>query len=317
MPRVSVIIPTYNRAHIVKESVDSVLAQTYRDFEIIVVDDASSDDTRSALESYQGRIRAIFRETNGGAGAARNIGIAASSGEFVAFLDADDLYLPKRLECAVAALDAHPEYGAVYAEMRLTDPSGKQAPFLWVERMGGARSGWIFEEVLLRGIICTQTITTRRSLLDQVGPFDVTLRSGQDWDLWWRIARVTQIGYVDEVVCTYRVTPDGLSRMGVTAAESWIRRDRKALATFTDLTPRQRKLLHLRLYRDLRHQALYLAAKSRSREARASAREALQVALSARLWGSALKAAAGFVTGERSSLWAQSLRIRNHAEGDR
>jgi glycosyltransferase involved in cell wall biosynthesis len=317
MARVSVIIPTYNRAHIVREAVDSVLAQTYRDFEIIVVDDASSDATRSALESYQGKIQAIFCETNGGAGAARNVGIRASSGEFVAFLDADDLYLPTRLETAVEALDGHPEYGAVYAEVRFTDPSGKQAPFLWVDRMGGGRSGWIFEEVLLRGIICTQSITVRRSILDRVGPFDVTLRSGQDWDLWWRIARVTQIGYLDEVVCTYRITPDGLSRMGVAAAESWVCRDRKALATFTDLTPRQKRLLHLRLYRDLRYQALYLAAQSRPREARASSREALRVALSAKLWGPALKAVAGLVTGERSSLWAQALRARNYAEGGR
>lgn len=317
MPRVSVIIPTYRRAHLVRESIDSVLAQTYRDFEVIVVDDASPDATRAVLESYGDRIRVIYREQNGGAGAARNDGLRASSGEFIAFLDADDMYLPTRLASAVVALDAHPEYGAVYAEVRFTDPSGEQPPFLWVERMGGGRSGWILDEVLQRGLICTQSVTIRRSVLDRVGFFDESLRSGQDWDLWWRIARVAQIGYVDEVVCTYRITPDGLSRMGVTSAESWVRRDRNALANYTDLTPRQQRLLRRRLYLDLRYQASYLAAQGQLRKARAASREALRVALAAGLWGSALKAAAGLATGERSSLWVQTLRSRRYAEGDR
>ena len=119
MPRVSVIIPTHNQAEAVCRAVDSVLAQTFRDFEIIVADDASTDHTAQALARYEGSMRCLHRTTNGGVGAARNDGIRAGSSEFVCFLDSDDLYLPRRLEAAVAFLDHNPTFHAVYTDCRI------------------------------------------------------------------------------------------------------------------------------------------------------------------------------------------------------
>src|SRR3972149_614140 len=107
MPKVSVIIPSYNRADCVCDAIDSVLAQTYRDFETIVVDDGSTDETLQVLRNYRNDIRCLRRE-NGGAGAARNLGILSASGDYVAFLDSDDIMLPRRLEYQVAALDRFP-----------------------------------------------------------------------------------------------------------------------------------------------------------------------------------------------------------------
>ncbi len=310
MPRVSVIIPTYNRAHLIAEAIDSVLAQTYRDFELIVVDDASTDRTRDVLEGYGDRIRVIARGANGGAGAARNDGIRESVGEFIAFLDADDLYLPTRLEAAVKFLDEHAEYGASYAEMLFVYPNGERPERLYVASKGGGCSGDIFDAVLRQGVISTQTVTIRRGVLDRVGTFDETLPSGQDWDLWWRLARATRIGYIDELACVYRVTPDGLSRSGVRAAASWVRRDRKALATFPDLTPSQRRLLNLRLYLDLRYLAFYLAARGRHREEHRACLSALKTACASRLWLPASKALVSLVVGQHAAKWAQMLRDR-------
>jgi glycosyltransferase involved in cell wall biosynthesis len=276
--RVSVIIPAYDRAGVVGDAIDSVLAQTYRDFELIVVDDASTDNTSDVLARYAEPVQVIRRTANSGAGAARNDGIRASTGEFIAFLDSDDLYLPKRLQSAVDLLDSHREYGAAYAEAALMVP-GRGLVEHWVAARGGGRSGWILDGVLERDLIRTQTITVRRSVLDRVGLFDEQLRSGQDDDLFWRIARETQIGYVDEIGAVLRIHPDGLSRSGSRASESWIRRTRKALNNGVWATARQRRILQRRLYEELRAHAFYLGKEGRAWEVRTACLSAARVAL--------------------------------------
>jgi len=315
MARVSVIIATYNRAHVVSEAIDSVLAQTYRDFEIIVVDDASTDNTAEVLARYGDQIRYIRRQTNGGCAATRNDGIRASTGEFIAFLDSDDLYEPNRLESAISFLDKRGEYGAVYAEMLRVNPDAYPASQHWVAARGGGCSGWVFDALLEHAQIMTPAITIRREVLARVGLFDETLRSGFDSDLWWRIARTTQIGYVDEIVCTYRVTPRSLCQSGSRTSGSWVRLCRKALDTYEGLTAHQRRLITQRLSAELRLYACHLAREGRHREARAACLEAVQVALAAGLWVSALKGMAGFVLGRPAgetvrNLKAQLQRVR-------
>jgi len=310
MARVSVIIATYNRAHVVSEAIDSVLAQTYRDFEVIVVNDASTDNTVQVLGRYGNQIRYLRRETNGGCAAARNDGIRASTGEFIAFLDSDDLYEPNRLESAISFLDKHEEYGAVYAEMLRVDPSGQLPTLRWVATRGGGRGGWIFDALLQHAQMMTPAITIRRGVLARVGLFDETLRSGFDTDLWWRIARETQIGYLDEIACTYRFTPRSLHQSGSRATESRARVCRKALDTYAGLTARQRRLIRLALSENLRTYAGDLAAEGRAREARAACLLAVKEALGARMWVSALKGMAAIVLGSQGRQLVRRLRAQ-------
>ncbi len=315
MPRVSVIIPCYNRAHVIREAIDSVLAQTYRDYEIVVVDDASTDDSREVVAAYGDRVRLVARAANGGIAAARNDGILHSRGELVAFLDSDDLWEPRRLETAVAFLDAHPGYGAVYGDMRCVWPEGGPSTDHCVADMGGGRSGWIFEDLLRHALISTLTITIRREVLDRVGLFDESLPPAEDQDLWWRIAREAPIGFVPETVATARFYSDGLSRSGTRASRNWVRCCRKALRVFPDLTPRQRRLLHLRLYGMLRAHAIHLAREGREQEARRADWEAVRAAAAARSPAHLLKAAAVFLAGSPGRRWAQRLRARASAAG--
>ena len=115
MPRVSVIIPTYNRADLLGEAIDSVLAQSYQDFEMIVADDGSTDETAMVASKYGDKVRFLALPHRGQPAAPRNAGIAAATGEYISFLDSDDLYLPDKLALQVPALDENPKVGMVYS----------------------------------------------------------------------------------------------------------------------------------------------------------------------------------------------------------
>jgi glycosyltransferase involved in cell wall biosynthesis len=183
MPRVSVVIPTYNRKDFVLEAVDSVLAQTYGDYELIVVDDGSPDNTGEVLKRYGERIRYTY-QTQQGVSAARNRGLELAHGEFIAFLDSDDLWLPKKLALQIAFMDQHSE-----AQICYTDE-------LWIRR--GKRvnpkkrhakySGWIYPYCLPLCIISPSSALMRRALFDQIGSFDSRLPVCEDYDLWLRVA---------------------------------------------------------------------------------------------------------------------------------
>lgn len=182
-PRVSVIIPTFNRAWILAEAVESVLAQIYRDQELIVVDDGSTDGTEALLDPYADHLR-VIRQPNRGVSAARNAGIAAAAGDLIAFLDSDDIWLPEKLERQVAFFDAHP------------DALICQTEEIWVRR--GRRvnpaarhrkpSGMIFDKSLELCLVSPSAVMVRRGLLDRVGVFDPSLPACEDYDLWLRVA---------------------------------------------------------------------------------------------------------------------------------
>jgi glycosyltransferase involved in cell wall biosynthesis len=306
MPRVSVIIPVHNRVQAVGEAIDSVLGQTYRDFEVIVVDDASTDDTASALTHHRAPVRVVRRERSSGAGAARNDGIRASTGEFIAFLDSDDLYSPRRLESAVDLLDAHREYGAVYADAVELAPTPGLPASRWVAARGGGRSGWILDSILAHDLVRTPTITARRAVLDRVGLFDEDLPVGEDSDLWWRIAVQTQMGYTDEIVATVRVSADSISRKGSTVSQGWVRRSQKALRSLR-VTARERRLLQARLYEDLRNHASDLDEEGHAWQARSACLLAARTALAAGFWGSAFKSVAAATCGHEGARWIRRL----------
>jgi glycosyltransferase involved in cell wall biosynthesis len=183
-PEVSVIIPTYNRGWVLREAVDSVLAQDFKDFELIVVDDGSTDNTREILESYDHDL-IVLRQSNRGVSAARNRGIAAGRGRLVAFLDSDDLWLPRKLSSQVDFFNSNPA-----ALVNQTEE-------IWIRN--GVRvnpktrhrkfSGMIFEKSLALCLVSPSAVMMKRSLFDEVGLFDEDLPACEDYDLWLRISR--------------------------------------------------------------------------------------------------------------------------------
>lgn len=198
MPRVSVIIPTYNRASLLPRALESVFNQTFRDFELIVVDDGSTDATPDVLKRFNGKIKYI-RQENQGTAAARNRGIQESQGEYIAFLDSDDYWVPEKLEEQVKVLDAHKNIGIVYARMPIINEKG--------ERVGtkpAGVSGKNFKELIeYWGDLPNSTVMTRRECFDKAGLFDTSLETMQDIDMWLRIARFYELYEIENKVLAY------------------------------------------------------------------------------------------------------------------
>lgn len=206
MADVSVIIPAYNAEAFIVDTVNSALNQTYQDLEVIVVDDGSKDGTVAALQPFGHRIR-VHRQANGGVAKARNTGVGLASGSWIAFLDADDLWLPSKLERQLAV---------------------SSAPMLFTDRFNiGARGdlpelqsdvtpmhgGDVFVALMREGNFITNTsVMLRRALFEKMGGFYTGLNGTEDWDLWIRIAEQHEIGFVPEPLVRYRFHPGGLSR---------------------------------------------------------------------------------------------------------
>ena len=204
LPRVSVIVPTYNSARYLPEAIDSVLGQTYRDFEIIVVDDGSTDNTQGVLARYAEQIR-VVRQSNQGSAAARNAGILAARGEFIAFLDADDLWLPQKLERQMPLFDERPEIGWVYSDYREFGESGLSAQsFFERQSLCPPPEGRVLLALARDCITSTITVVIRASCLQEAGLFDRTFRRAQDYDMWLRLAARFPVGCVDDVLALYR-----------------------------------------------------------------------------------------------------------------
>lgn len=201
--RVSVIIPNYNYAHYLPECIDSVLAQTYPEIEVIVVDDGSSDGSREVLEGYDQQITRLYQK-NQGVSAARNNGFKASTGEFVAFLDADDAWLPKKVEKQVERFERDPDLGLVHVGVAEIDSEGK----VLVERLEGVEGAvsTILLQLKREGVLGGGSGSmVPRSVLDELGGFDTRLSTSADWDLFYRISERWPVGFVPEVLLRYRV----------------------------------------------------------------------------------------------------------------
>ena len=184
---VSAVIPAYNYGRFVARAIDSVLAQSHRDIECIVVDDGSTDDTATVLARYGDRIRAI-RQENRGLSATRNAGIGASRGEVIALLDADDEWKPEKIARQLAVLTADPEVAVVGCAVELADGDGKhQGDVFFPAPVRGAAG--LRAIALRQAWVCGSAsgAVIRRRVLDQVGLFDETLTAAEDWDMWLRI----------------------------------------------------------------------------------------------------------------------------------
>ena len=206
VPAVSVIIPTYNRAEMVKEAIQSVLEQTYTDYEIVVVDDGSTDNTRdvvNALNRRFNKIRYIYQE-NKGRSAARNRGIRTALGDYIAFLDSDDRFLPEKLRMQVEVLESNSDAGMVYTNTINVDENGRMLADSDITRR--KLSGCIYPELLfIKGTsICTPSVLVRTQVLNEVGVFDETMDIAEDLDLWRRIARQYKVLQIPEPLTILR-----------------------------------------------------------------------------------------------------------------
>lgn len=211
MPRVSVIIPVFNRADLISEAIDSVLAQTYRDFEIIIVDDGSTDNTLRVLSDYKAHNNVrVISQRNQGQAIARNTGIQASKGVLIAFLDSDDLWLPEKLQRQVSLFDSIPNLAWCYSDAMCF--SGKKNEDLYpFSRCNKPYEGQIAPHLLLRCFIPTLTVVIQRWVFEEVGFFHKLAAAGEDWDLWLRIAAKYPVRRVSEVLARYRVHEGNIS----------------------------------------------------------------------------------------------------------
>jgi hypothetical protein len=243
MPTVSVIIHTYNNEKFIAETVESVLNQTYKDYEIIVVDDGSADGTRDALVPYMQKIRYHYKE-NGGIASAKNAGICLSQTEFVAFLDHDDLWVPDKLQLQMECFNENLQVGLVYSKYT----SFRDGKELRTKPEKGY-SGWIFKELLSKSFIQTSTVVVKRECLDAVGPYDETFSLGDEYDMFLRIAQKFQCGFVDKGLTRYRVHDTNASNNDFLFDNENLGVYKKVYNNFTDIDGVEKKILRKRIAR--------------------------------------------------------------------
>jgi len=212
MPRVSVIIPVYNGERYIEEAIESVLAQTFRDFELIVVNDGSTDGTQQGLEKYHDRISVISQQ-NRGLPAARESGLRTARSPLVAFLDSDDTWLPRKLERQVEFAEAHPEYGIVTTDQLSFTDTGVicQSIKEWYR----VYNGYILEKLLFGNWISSSAAMVRRECFEKVHTFGLERPAyGEDWLMWMQIAAYFPAYFIDEVLVRRRVHPNSMSSQG-------------------------------------------------------------------------------------------------------
>ena len=200
MPKVSVIIPTFNRAQSVGKAINSVLKQTYLDFETIVVDDGSTDSTRITVDSYGDSVKYLY-QANSGPGSARNIGISNSTGEYIAFLDSDDFFGEQNLQKKVSILEEQSQIGWIYSDWQFVEGNFLEKGSVQHDYSKKQLSGNIFAELFYkRNFITPSTVIVRRSVLDHVGYFDPLIPSQEEYDLWLRISAKYSVHYINETL---------------------------------------------------------------------------------------------------------------------
>jgi glycosyltransferase involved in cell wall biosynthesis len=213
MPKVDVVIPAFNAARYLPAALESVEAQTFVDWRIVLVDDGSTDHTPEVVSPFRERLGdrlRYIRKENAGLPAARNTAVLNSSSEFLALLDADDVWLPGRLETSLRSFDGRPQVGLSYGMIRYIDAEGQVSA--WEDRRQKYAEGRIATHIYTRrtNLPCP-TVTFRRKCVDDVGLFDETMRATEDRDMWLRIALRYEVCFVEQVIAHYRLSPTSMS----------------------------------------------------------------------------------------------------------
>ncbi len=252
-PRVSIIIPVYNSEKTVGEALDSVLTQTYTDYEVIVVNDGSTDNSEGVIRRYvtagAGDITCITQR-NKGAAAARNAGLRLSKGELIAFLDADDLWDTDKLKTAVETLEARPGVMLVFSDMRHSvDGKMVHASYLHERGYRHIASGQIYDNLLQENFIFTPTVVMRKSIFAKIGYFDENLKIAEDYDLWLRIAKDFEVMFIDRPLVTRRRIGSNITENRQVYIESCICLREKLLEIHKQ-EPHRRAIIEKQLKRD-------------------------------------------------------------------
>lgn len=210
MPRVSVIMPCFNHARFVEESVASILKQTQEDLELIIVDDCSSDNSWELIQRLaqkDSRIKPIRHDRNRGASRSRNDGLRAAQGDFIGFCDSDDIWDRRKLEFQTQLLHENPDYGATYCDSIIVDETGMATGRRFSQRFPPPKpaSGWLFQHLVPRNFINMQSVLMRKECLQDTGYFDEGIRWVEDWWYWIRLSRRHRFLYSPKPLARYRV----------------------------------------------------------------------------------------------------------------
>lgn len=223
-PLISVVIPCFNAERYVVATIRSVLSQKWPNIEIILIDDGSKDGSAQLVRNTFPTVK-VVRQANQGVAAARNKGIALAKGDWIAFLDADDIWLDEKLACQWQQLQENPSVRMNYTAWRVwlsEDPTPAEALLNELKSIPNdshhyvGASGWIYPELLLDCLVWTSTVLAHRSVFEEVGTFDTSLRIGEDYDLWLRASRVTQILQVPQPLALYRTHSANITRSAPT-----------------------------------------------------------------------------------------------------
>lgn len=230
MPRVSVIIPTYNRAHYIAETIHSVFEQNFNDYEVIVIDDGSTDNTEEVIKPYLDKITFIRKE-NGGPASARNEGIKIAEGEYIAFLDSDDLWLPEKLDYQLNYMAAYRDVGLTFTDAEVISGGNNETRKIIFTGQDLSIKG-LFE----RNFIPTLTVMVRKACIDNAGLFDESkgFIGVEDYDMWLRIAMRYRLGHIPKILARYRRHANNL--MGRDLERNYINR-LKIIQEFIDNYP--------------------------------------------------------------------------------
>ena len=242
--KVTVIIPSYNAGEFIREAIDSVLNQTFKDFEIIIIDDGSTDNTKEVVAKYGQKIRYIY-QMNRGVSAARNRGILCSNGEYIAFLDADCAWFREKLELQVKYLDEHPEIGLVFSNALFQVKKGAPISDLVLHgrttfQVSPPHRGKVFKDLFEADFIKLTTVLLRKALFQTVGLFDENINYAEDYHLKMRISRSFRIDYIDKSLTQINILGNSLSHnwgemiKGNIAAKEDILRSDPQIVTKTD-----------------------------------------------------------------------------------
>ena len=210
-PMVSVVIPTFNRKKIIPRAIDSVLGQTYKNYEIIIVDDGSTDGTVDSIKKlYNDKVH-ITLQKNQGASSARNRGIKEASGKYIAFLDSDDEWVSSKLETQMAFLDQNPEIAMICGRTYRADNIKKVNSYLEREIIGS-----LFSTLYSHSFVSTPTVIAKKDILETLGGFDINYKSAEDFDLWLKITHDYQCAFFPDLVAIVNRGRDNLSKDKIT-----------------------------------------------------------------------------------------------------
>lgn len=202
MPKISIIIPTYNREDYIADTIQSVLEQTYKDFEVIVVDDGSTDNTKSKLEKFGSKIK-LIEQKNSERAIARNNGVKQSSGEYIAFVDSDDIWVKNKLEKQIEILENNKDIILTYSScLRINQNGSKIKP---AERQKQGYSGLLFEKLLIRNFITSPTPLLRRKNFEQIEGFKSKYIPYEDWEFWIRLSTLGKFLFIPTPLAYYRI----------------------------------------------------------------------------------------------------------------